>query len=193
VESHTSQCDIPRSPEIRYNVLSPKKAAYNTNKQKGPVLRQEPNKLVINSAKQSMVSPNRSKPRSGIAPILTDIYQNERILKSTAYQVTQIAPDVFSLFNVSDRDLHLVRRRIVSQGLSERATRQFEPIMLQQVNVFLAKLLAASHKREPVVSHCVGLRVYDPGSIPSLTHSRLVRTRLSAHNASRRRYRTQFP
>jgi hypothetical protein len=43
------------------------------------------------------------------------------------------------------------------------------------------------------VSHCVGLRVYDPGSIPSLTHSRLVRTRLSAHNASRRRYRSQFP
>jgi hypothetical protein len=43
------------------------------------------------------------------------------------------------------------------------------------------------------VSHRVGLRVYDPGSIPSLTHSRLVRTRLSAHNASRERYRFQFP
>jgi hypothetical protein len=40
------------------------------------------------------------------------------------------------------------------------------------------------------VSHCVGLRVYDPGSIPSLTHSRLVRTRLSAHNASQERYRS---
>jgi hypothetical protein len=46
---------------------------------------------------------------------------------------------------------------------------------------------------EITVSHCVGLRVYDLGFIPSLTHSRLVRTRLSAHNASRRRYRTQFP
>jgi hypothetical protein len=43
------------------------------------------------------------------------------------------------------------------------------------------------------VSHRVGLRVYDPGSIPSLTHSSLVRTRLSAHNASQERYRSQFP
>jgi cytochrome P450 len=97
-----------------------------------------------------MVRPNRSKLRSGTALILTDIYQNERILKSTAYEVTQIAPDVFNLFNVSDRDLHRVRRRIVSQGLSERATRQFEPIMLQQVHVFLAKLFDASQKKEPV-------------------------------------------
>jgi cytochrome P450 len=86
----------------------------------------------------------------GIVLILIDIYQNERILKSTAYQVTQIAPNVFNLFNVSDRDLHRVRRRIVGQGLSERATRQFEPIMLQQVNVFLAKLLKASQQGEPV-------------------------------------------
>jgi hypothetical protein len=45
----------------------------------------------------------------------------------------------------------------------------------------------------PRVSHRVGLRVYDPGSIPSSLTHRLVRTRLSAHNASRRRYRSQFP
>jgi hypothetical protein len=40
------------------------------------------------------------------------------------------------------------------------------------------------------VSHRVGLRVYDPGSIPSSLTYRLVRTGLSAHNASRRRYRS---
>jgi hypothetical protein len=43
------------------------------------------------------------------------------------------------------------------------------------------------------VSHCVGLRVYDPGSIPSSLTHRLVRTGPSAHNISRRRYRSQFP
>jgi hypothetical protein len=43
------------------------------------------------------------------------------------------------------------------------------------------------------VGHCVGLRVHDPGSIPSsLTHG-LVRAGLSAHNASWRRYRSQSP
>jgi UDP:flavonoid glycosyltransferase YjiC (YdhE family) len=43
------------------------------------------------------------------------------------------------------------------------------------------------------VSHCVSLRIYDPGSIPSSLTHRLVRTGLSAHNVSRRRYRSQFP
>jgi hypothetical protein len=46
---------------------------------------------------------------------------------------------------------------------------------------------------EITVSHCVGLRVHDPGSIPSSPTHRLVRVGLSAHNASRRRYRSQFP
>jgi cytochrome P450 len=87
---------------------------------------------------------------SGSVLTSTDIYQNERILEATAYQVTQIAPNVFNVFNVSDGDLHRVKRRIVGQGLSERATRQFEAIMLQQVGVFLAKLLKASQKGEPV-------------------------------------------
>jgi hypothetical protein len=43
------------------------------------------------------------------------------------------------------------------------------------------------------VSHCVGLGVYDPGSIPSSLTHRLIRTGPSAHNVSRRRYRSQFP
>jgi hypothetical protein len=44
----------------------------------------------------------------------------------------------------------------------------------------------------PPVSHRVGLRVHDPGSIPSSLTHRLVRAGLSAHNANRRRYRSQF-
>jgi hypothetical protein len=52
--------------------------------------------------------------------------------------------------------------------------------------------LSAGHYK-PGVSHCVGLRVYDPGSIPSSLTHRLVRTGPSAHNVSRRRYRSQFP
>ncbi|KAH7069582.1 cytochrome P450 [Paraphoma chrysanthemicola] len=96
-------------------------------------MRHGPNKVVFNSAKA-----------------LHEIYQNERILKSEAYAVTQIAPNIFNLFNVSDRNIHRTKRRIVGQGLSDRATRQFEPVMLQQVNTFLTKLLNASKESKPV-------------------------------------------
>jgi cytochrome P450 len=64
--------------------------------------------------------------------------------------VTQIAPKIFNLFNVIDRDLHRTKRRIVGQGLSERATRQFEPVMLQQVGAFLDELLKAHRDGRPI-------------------------------------------
>tara|TARA_R110002003_G_scaffold79_7_gene7065 strand:- start:3738 stop:5105 length:1368 start_codon:yes stop_codon:yes gene_type:complete len=112
-------------------------------------MRQGPNKLVFNSAKAIHGTPPIATTPVSLL-IIPDIYQNERILKSEAYLVTQIAPKIFNLFNVVDRNIHRTKRRIVGQGLSDRATRQFEPVMLQQVNVFLTQLLNASKERRPV-------------------------------------------
>ncbi|KAH8728260.1 cytochrome P450 [Phaeosphaeriaceae sp. PMI808] len=104
------------------------RVTFEDHKKYGPVIRQGPNKLVFNSANA-----------------IYAIYQNERILKSEAYLVTQIAPKIFNLFNVVDRDLHRTKRRIVGQGLSDRATRQFEPVMMGQIDTFL-RLLLKSHQ-----------------------------------------------
>ncbi|KAF2793401.1 cytochrome P450 [Melanomma pulvis-pyrius CBS 109.77] len=93
----------------------------------GSVIRQGPNKLVFNSV-----------------AAIHDIYQNERLLKAQAYLVTQISPKIFNLFNVIDRKLHRTKRRIIGQGLNERAMRKFQPVMMQQVNVFLRRLVQAS-------------------------------------------------
>jgi cytochrome P450 len=112
-------------------------------------MRQGPNKLVLNSAKA--IHGTFIKTHTSILLLtILEIYQNERILKSEAYLVTQIAPKIHNLFNVLDRNLHRTRRRIVGQGLSDRATLQFEPVLLKQINVFLTKLLNASKESKPV-------------------------------------------
>jgi cytochrome P450 len=79
-----------------------------------------------------------------------DIYQNERILKSSAFLITQAAPGVFNLFNVVDTDLHRVKRRIVGHGLSAGATRRFEPALHEQVDIFLSRLRKVTETGETV-------------------------------------------
>lgn len=109
-------------------------------------MRQGPNKLVFNSAKAIHGMPQHTYSRLLAHHTLLEIYQNERILKSESYLVTQSAPKIFNLFNAVDRNIHRTKRRIVGQGLSDRATRQFEPVLLRQVNVFLTQLLRASQE-----------------------------------------------
>lgn len=69
-----------------------------------------------------------------------DIYANPRLIKSRAYLVTQASPSVYNLFNVVDRSLHRIRRRIVSEGLNDRAVRHFEPIMKDHIDIFLKNI-----------------------------------------------------
>lgn len=94
--------------------------------------------------------------------MIAGIYQNERILKSEAYLVTQIAPKIFNLFNVVDKSIHRTKRRIVGQGLNDRATRQFEPVMLRKIGVFLKELLISSEESRSVdMSQACKLLGYD--------------------------------
>ncbi|ORX94597.1 cytochrome P450 monooxygenase-like protein [Clohesyomyces aquaticus] len=99
----------------------------------GPVIRQGPNKLVFSSVQAAH-----------------DVLQNERLFKSRAYLVTQVNPTIFNLFNVIDTRLHRTKRRIIGQGISEKAMRRFEPVMHEQVQVFLAQLARASKDSSPL-------------------------------------------
>ncbi|KAF1955978.1 cytochrome P450 [Byssothecium circinans] len=96
---------------------------YRNHQEYGPVYRHGPNKVVFNSVKA-----------------LHDIYQNERLFKSRAYLVTQPFPDVYNLFNVLDKRLHRVKRRIIGQGVNERSMREFEPLMMEHVDTFVREL-----------------------------------------------------
>lgn len=78
-----------------------------------------------------------------------DIYQNDLLSKASSYLVTQVSPSIFNLFNVIDKRLHRTKRRIIGQGLNERAMRQFEPVMNEQITIFLKQLISCCQEGEP--------------------------------------------
>lgn len=93
----------------------------------------------------------------------TDIYQNDHAFKARSYLVTQRIPNVYNPFNVIDKRLHRARRRIISQGVNDRAVRQFEPIIHEQIAIFL-KLLPRTFEDQTTVDmsercHWLGLDI----------------------------------
>ncbi|CAJ2507046.1 Uu.00g082320.m01.CDS01 [Anthostomella pinea] len=98
---------------------------YENHLRYGPVLRQAPNRLIFNSVSA-----------------LQAIYQNERVNKSYVYAVAQ--PEQHNTFITTNRAQHRPKRRLMSQVLSEQSMRSFEPIMVNQVLIFLRQLLQAN-------------------------------------------------
>ncbi|KAK3216536.1 hypothetical protein GRF29_1g23437 [Pseudopithomyces chartarum] len=73
-----------------------------------------------------------------------------KLYMSRAYLVTQPFPDVFNLFNVIEKRLHRVKRRLVGQGINDKAMRDFEPLMLAHIHTFV-KGLAKSSEEQSIV------------------------------------------
>ncbi|KAI0840155.1 cytochrome P450 [Hypoxylon sp. FL0890] len=86
-----------------------------------PVVRIGPNRLVFNSAKA-----------------LHDIYDNERVTKAGKYAITLQAPNQ-----------HRVKRKLIGQAVTETAMRNFEPTMMEQIDIFLIQILSSSRVSEP--------------------------------------------
>lgn len=104
--------------------------------------------------------------------IILDIYVNDRILKARAFLVTQASPSVYNLFNVIDRPLRRLKRRIIGQGINKLAMRQFEPVMIDQITIFLKELAKASKEGTPVdiTNQCAWLGLDISGEL-GLGHS----------------------
>lgn len=92
-------------------------------------MRYGPNKLVFNTI-----------------TALNDIYHNERLCKARNYLVTQVS-DHHNIFNILDKSVHKHKRKIIGRCVSEKAMREFEPIMIQHIDT-LIKQLAGSSKQE---------------------------------------------
>ncbi|KAI0593008.1 cytochrome P450 [Biscogniauxia sp. FL1348] len=99
----------------------------------GPVVRIGPNRLVFNSVKA-----------------LHDIYDNDRVVKSHVYLVTLGFTGTINIFSAIDRMVHRSKRKLIGAGVSERAMREFEPTMAEQVNIFLKLILESSQASLPV-------------------------------------------
>ncbi|KAI1179968.1 cytochrome P450 [Nemania sp. FL0916] len=93
----------------------------------GPVVRQGPNKLVFSSV-----------------AALRDIYRNDNTTKPQAYIALGPRLTIPTVFTAQDRQLHRTRRQLIGQALSERSMRIFEPNMLEQVDIFLRRVLKST-------------------------------------------------
>lgn len=60
------------------------------------------------------------------------------------------APNVHSVFTVIDKRQHRSKRRLIGQALNERGMRLFEPIILEQVDVFIRQLSQACQDTQPI-------------------------------------------
>ena len=63
-----------------------------------------------------------------------------------------MGPDLtsYTVFTATDGQLHRARRQLVGQVLTDRSMRAFEPVMIEQVDVYLRRLLADFRSSTPV-------------------------------------------
>jgi cytochrome P450 len=114
------------------------------------VFRQGPNRLVFNSV-QALHGSFSTLYALLKKLTLSDIYQNERLFKSQAYLVSQPLPDTYNLFNVIDKGLHRTKRRLIGQGVNEKAMREFEPVMAAHINTFVKELVKSCERPNTAV------------------------------------------
>ncbi|KAH7308442.1 cytochrome P450 [Stachybotrys elegans] len=98
----------------------------------GPVVRQGPNRLVFNTLKA-----------------VHDIYTNPRVTKGDAYRGS-VTSKFSTIINAIDKSDHRRKRKLIGPALTERSMRTFEPVLHEQVDVFLRTLLEASQKHSVV-------------------------------------------
>ncbi|KAI1329197.1 cytochrome P450 [Xylariaceae sp. FL0255] len=110
------------------------------HKKYGSVIRHSPNKLVFNTM-----------------TALKQIYQSERVTKPVNYLANQTNPGSFNTWNSTDREIHRQKRRLMAPAVNERSMKTFEPIIIEQVDIFLKQI--ASRRGSPInmKSQCVNL------------------------------------
>ncbi|KAI0470597.1 cytochrome P450 [Xylariaceae sp. FL0804] len=82
------------------------------------------------------------------------IYRNDRVTKSPTYLVTQAKPGLHSVWNALDKNLHRRRRALVGRATADASMRDFEPAMLEQVDIFVQQLARSQHRPVDVRNHC---------------------------------------
>ncbi|KAI1816992.1 cytochrome P450 [Poronia punctata] len=108
---------------------------YENHDKYGPVVRLGPNRLVFNTAQA-----------------LHDIYQNDAVSKSYTYDST-VRNGKHNVFTVQDKKIHRSKRRLVGSALTERAARIFEPVVLDQVDIYLRQLYHHGRKEGEAINY----------------------------------------
>ncbi|KAI1120117.1 cytochrome P450 [Nemania abortiva] len=116
-------------------------AIYQMHQRYGSVVRFAPDRLVFNSLRA-----------------FQDIYQNPRVTKSYLYLYSR-DENFPTTFSTIEADAHRDRRKFISQPISQRAMRLFEPSMLEQVDIYLRQIYASSGSIEDMTNRAEWLGI----------------------------------
>lgn len=83
--------------------------------------------------------------------LYADIYLSPRTTKGQAYRKSQLRAKFPSLVNALDKEQHKRKRKFMTQPISERSMRLFEPTMQEQVDIFL-QLISTGAQDQAVVN-----------------------------------------
>ncbi|KAI1413413.1 cytochrome P450 [Hypoxylon sp. FL1857] len=111
-------------------------AIYQQHQRYSPVIRTAPNRLVFNTLRA-----------------FQDIFQNPRITKSYLYLYSRDKNQP-TTFSTLDAEAHRQRRKLISQPISQRAMRLFEPAMLEQIDIFLRQIHASAGSVVNMTDRC---------------------------------------
>jgi cytochrome P450 len=73
---------------------------------------------------------------------MVDIYQNENVSKSRSYLDGNMDTNTTNVFTVVDKRIHRIKRQLIGKLTSERSVKSFEPVMIEQIDIFLKQLLS---------------------------------------------------
>ncbi|KAI0154958.1 cytochrome P450 [Xylariaceae sp. FL1272] len=96
---------------------------FHDHQKYGPVVSHGPNKLVFNTV-----------------TALRQIYQSERVTKPVTYLANQAKPGSHNTWNSLNRDTHCQKRKSMALAVSERSMKSFEPIIIEQIDIFLKQI-----------------------------------------------------
>ncbi|KAJ8125852.1 hypothetical protein O1611_g7786 [Lasiodiplodia mahajangana] len=116
----------------------------------GPVVRQGPNKLVFSSITALQGESIGNMPSRQFVTKMLDIYKGDRTTKPKAYIALGPGLTTPTMLTAIDHQVHRSRRQLIGQVVSERFMRSFEPIMVNEVDLFIRRLFLAAQKSYPV-------------------------------------------
>ncbi|KAI1421212.1 cytochrome P450 [Xylaria sp. FL1777] len=116
----------------------------------GHVVRQGPNKLVFSSITALQGRSARIMPLSKYVTKMLDIYKGDRTTKPKAYIALGPGLTIPTTLTAIDHQVHRSRRQLIGQVVSERFMRLFEPIMINEVDLFIRRLSLAAQESYPV-------------------------------------------
>lgn len=126
------------------------------------VIRIAPDRLVFNTVTAlqgkffESIKPQQfchfcTKVTTALTLMLTkpDIYHSPQVTKSYTYLSTT-KNNVVNVFTALDNDVHRSKRGLIGQALTDRALKRFEPVMMDQINLYLGHIQDASRTATPV-------------------------------------------